>query len=147
MRLGSVIRLHLPSCAVQSNRCCGGISLGRGFQLRRAPMTGTGTIEVSEDQATLDVDDVRAAAERIVGAVVRTPTMHSKTLSKITGAEIWLKFENQQFTAAYKERGALNALLMMHDDHISIVNQRVNHRIALDLQGIDPVRLPQNIAG
>src|SRR5690606_40625447 len=116
MRMGSFIRLHLPSCAVHSNRCCGGISLGRGFQLRRAPMTGTGTIEVSEDQATLDVDDVRAAAERIVGAVVRTPTMHSKTLSKITGAEIWLKFENQQFTTAYKERGALNALPMMREE-------------------------------
>ena len=78
-------------------------------------MRGTGTIEVSELEATLDVADVRAAAERIAGAVVRTPTMHSKTLSKITGAEIWLKFENQQFTAAYKERGALNALLTMDE--------------------------------
>ena len=77
-------------------------------------MTGMGTIEVSE-QETLDVADVRAAAERIAGAVVRTPTMRSQTLSKITGAEIWLKFENQQFTAAYKERGALNALLMMDE--------------------------------
>ena len=79
-------------------------------------MTGTGTIEVNEQEATLDVADVRAAAERIAGAVVRTPTMHSKTLSKITGAEIWLKFENQQFTAAYKERGALNALLLMGEE-------------------------------
>src|SRR6185437_4152772 len=59
---------------------------------------------------------VRAAAGRIAGAVVRTPTMHSKTLSRITGAEIWLKFENLQFTAAYKERGALNALLLMDED-------------------------------
>ena len=71
-------------------------------------MSGTGTLE-----ANLDVADVRAAAERIAGAVVRTPTLHSITLSQITGAEIWLKFENQQFTAAYKERGALNALLLM----------------------------------
>ncbi len=61
----------------------------------------------------LSIDDVRAAADRIGDAVVRTPTLHSRTLSKITGAEIWLKFENLQFTAAYKERGALNALLMM----------------------------------
>ena len=45
--------------------------------------------------------------------MVRTPLLHSKTLSSITGAEIWLKFENQQFTAAYKERGALNKLLLM----------------------------------
>ena len=71
-------------------------------------MSGTGTLE-----AALDLADVQAAAERIAGQVVRAPTMYSKTLSTITGAEIWLKFENQQFTAAYKERGALNALLLM----------------------------------
>ena len=51
--------------------------------------------------ALLTLDDVRAAAARIAGQVVRTPTMYSKTLSEITGAEIWLKFENLQFTAAY----------------------------------------------
>ncbi|HSG56591.1 MAG TPA: threonine ammonia-lyase [Paracoccaceae bacterium] len=61
--------------------------------------------------AKLDLADIRAAADRIGDAVVHTPTMHSRTLSNITGAEVWLKFENQQFTAAYKERGALNALL------------------------------------
>lgn len=63
----------------------------------------------------LTIADVRAAAQRIEGAVVRTPTLHSKTLSRITGAEVWLKFENLQFTAAYKERGALNALLLMDE--------------------------------
>jgi threonine dehydratase len=61
--------------------------------------------------AALTLADIRAAAERIAGAVVHTPTVRSETLSRITGADIWLKFENQQFTAAYKERGALNALL------------------------------------
>ncbi len=64
----------------------------------------------------LSLDDVRAAAARIAGHVVRTPTLHSKTLSAITGADIWLKFENLQFTAAYKERGALNALLLLSDE-------------------------------
>ncbi len=64
----------------------------------------------------LSLDDVRAAAARIEGHVVRTPTLHSKTLSAITGAQIWLKFENLQFTAAYKERGALNALLLLSDE-------------------------------
>ncbi len=64
----------------------------------------------------LTIDDVRAAAARIEGQVVRTPMMHSKTLSAISGAEIWLKFENQQFTAAYKERGALNALLQLSEE-------------------------------
>ncbi|KEO90370.1 threonine dehydratase [Erythrobacter longus] len=66
--------------------------------------------------ADLTLDDVRAAAARIEGSVVKTPMMHSKTLSEITGAEIWLKFENQQFTAAYKERGALNALLHLTEE-------------------------------
>jgi len=66
--------------------------------------------------AGLTIDDIRAAAQRIGDAVVRTPTMYSTTLSQITGAEIWLKFENLQFTAAYKERGALNALLLLSDE-------------------------------
>ncbi len=69
-----------------------------------------------EDSLPLTIGDVRAAADRIRGAVVRTPTMRSETLSEMTGAEIWLKFENQQFTAAYKERGALNALLLMDEE-------------------------------
>ncbi len=63
--------------------------------------------------AQLTIADVRAAADRIVGAIVQTPMLHSRTLSRIAGCEIWLKFENLQFTAAYKERGALNALLLL----------------------------------
>jgi threonine dehydratase len=62
------------------------------------------------------IDDIRAAAARIEGAVVRTPMLVSRTLSEITGAEVWLKFENLQFTAAYKERGALNKLLQLSDE-------------------------------
>ncbi|MDQ3074704.1 MAG: threonine ammonia-lyase [Pseudomonadota bacterium] len=57
--------------------------------------------------------DIQAAAARIGGAVIHTPTLHSRTLSDIVGAEVWLKFENLQFTAAYKERGALNKLLAL----------------------------------
>jgi len=59
------------------------------------------------------LDDIRAAAQRIAGAVARTPCMHSRTLSQLTGAEVWLKFENLQFTASFKERGALNKLLVL----------------------------------
>jgi threonine dehydratase len=59
------------------------------------------------------IDDIRAAAKRIEGAVVRTPMLVSRTLSEAIGAEVWLKFENLQFTAAYKERGALNKLLQL----------------------------------
>ena len=59
------------------------------------------------------IAEIRAAAERIRGAVIRTPMLVSRTLSEIIGAEVWLKFENLQFTAAYKERGALNKLLQL----------------------------------
>src|SRR4051812_3123551 len=59
------------------------------------------------------IDDVRAARARIGNAVVRTPTLISRTLSELTGATVYLKFENLQFTAAYKERGALNTLLQL----------------------------------
>ncbi|MGN6058181.1 MAG: threonine ammonia-lyase [Sphingomicrobium sp.] len=59
------------------------------------------------------IDDIRAAAHRIEGAVIRSPMLVSRTLSEVIGAEVWLKFENLQFTAAYKERGALNKLLQL----------------------------------
>jgi len=58
----------------------------------------------------VSIADVRAAAEVIRDAVERTPTHHSRTLSKIAGCDIFLKFENLQFTASFKERGALNKL-------------------------------------
>jgi len=61
------------------------------------------------------LDDIKTAAERIKGSVIRTPMMKSYTLSEIVDAEVWLKFENLQFTAAYKERGALNKLLQLTD--------------------------------
>ena len=62
------------------------------------------------------LDDIRAAAGRIKGSVIRTPMMKSHTLSEIVDAEVWLKFENLQFTAAYKERGALNKLLQLSEE-------------------------------
>jgi threonine dehydratase len=65
---------------------------------------------------TITIDDVRAAARAIQGAVERTPTRHSETLSRITGAEIHLKFENLQYTASFKERGALNKLLSLTEE-------------------------------
>src|SRR5205809_5022262 len=61
------------------------------------------------------LDDIRAAAKRIAGAVEHTPFVHSRTLSRLTGAEVFLKFENLQFTASFKERGALNKLLSLAD--------------------------------
>jgi threonine dehydratase len=64
----------------------------------------------------LTLDHVRAAHDRIRDSIVATPTLHSQTLSKLTGANIYLKFENLQFTAAYKERGALNAILLLSEE-------------------------------
>ncbi|MCH9828236.1 MAG: threonine ammonia-lyase [Gammaproteobacteria bacterium] len=65
---------------------------------------------------SITIEDVRAAAQRISGQVMRTPMRPSRVLSKITGAEVWLKFENFQFTAAFKERGALNKLASLSED-------------------------------
>ncbi|MDA0261655.1 MAG: pyridoxal-phosphate dependent enzyme, partial [Proteobacteria bacterium] len=62
---------------------------------------------------TVTIADVQAAAEAIRGAVVVTPCIASMTLSQITGAEIFLKFENLQYTASFKERGALYKLLSL----------------------------------
>ena len=58
----------------------------------------------------VELKDIQAAAKVIEGHVVHTPCLHSRTLSDITGAKVWLKFENHQFTASFKERGALNKL-------------------------------------
>lgn len=60
--------------------------------------------------------DVEVARARIAGAVANTPCLHSRTLSRIFGCEVWLKFENLQFTASFKERGALNKLLTLSAD-------------------------------
>src|SRR3954451_16031078 len=65
---------------------------------------------------TLTYDAILSAAERLKGHIERTPCRKSRTLSEITGAEVWVKFENLQFTAAYKERGALNALLLLGEN-------------------------------
>lgn len=59
------------------------------------------------------IEQVRAARARIADAIERTPTHRSSTLSKLAGCDIYLKFENLQFTASFKERGALNKLLSL----------------------------------
>jgi threonine dehydratase len=64
----------------------------------------------------VSINDVRAAHARIRDSIVRTPTLISRTLSEMTGATVYLKFENLQFTAAYKERGALNTLLQLDEE-------------------------------
>jgi threonine dehydratase len=65
---------------------------------------------------TLSLADIREAQSRILPALVRTPTRHSRTLSGIAGCDVWLKFENRQFTASFKERGALNRILALSEE-------------------------------
>jgi threonine dehydratase len=61
----------------------------------------------------LALSDIQAAAQRLRGQVLETPCVASRTLSHITGAEVFLKFENLQFTASFKERGACNKLVQL----------------------------------
>ena len=56
---------------------------------------------------------VQAAAERLRGGVLRTPTDRSRTLSQLIGGDVFLKLETRQVTGSFKERGALNALSLL----------------------------------
>ncbi|MDQ6685489.1 MAG: threonine ammonia-lyase [Pseudomonadota bacterium] len=62
------------------------------------------------------LSDIRAAAARIQGEIGDTPCLPSRTLSQICGCEVFLKFENLQFTASFKERGALNKMSQLTDE-------------------------------
>ncbi len=64
----------------------------------------------------MDLQTIRSARERIHEHINLTPCEHSRTLSRLLGCELSIKFENQQFTASFKERGALNALLQLDAD-------------------------------
>ena len=100
-----------------------------------SPATSPATVPES---ATLTIDDVRAAAKAIEGHVIRTAMDYSRTLSQIAGCDIWLKFENLQFTAAYKERGALNALLQLNAEQRArgvIAASAGNHAQGLSYHG------------
>jgi len=77
---------------------------------RRAP------IERLQAPTVIDLAAIQAARARLQGQVHKTPFTHSRTLSDILGAEVWLKFENLQFTASFKERGALNRMLELTPD-------------------------------
>ena len=61
----------------------------------------------------IEYQDIQAAAQRLQGHLLRTPCVASQTLSDITGAQVFLKFENLQFTASFKERGACNKLAQL----------------------------------
>ncbi len=61
------------------------------------------------------LSDIRQAAQRLQGQVLNTPCVESRTISQLTGAQVFLKFENLQFTASFKERGACNKLAQLSD--------------------------------
>ena len=72
--------------------------------------------------AMITLADVRAAAARIEGRVLRTPSLRCDAISRATGAEVVLKLENLQATGAFKERGAANRLALLRSLH-GLMNQ------------------------
>jgi threonine dehydratase len=66
--------------------------------------------------ADVTLDDIEAARRRLRGAIIETDCDWSRTISEIAGCKLWLKFENLQFTASFKERGALNRLSALSDE-------------------------------
>ena len=75
-----------------------------------------GTLKSTLARLPVTLRDIEAAAGVLAGVVKRTSFDHSRTLSDILGASLWLKFENLQFTATFKERGALNRLAALSGD-------------------------------
>ena len=67
----------------------------------------------------LQLHDIETAADRLSGHVLDTPFVESRTISQLTGCQVFLKFENLQFTAAYKERGACNKLAQLSADELA----------------------------
>lgn len=87
---------------------------------------------------TVTVDDIRAAADRIRGHVERTPCRKSRKLSALTGAEVWVKFENLHYTSSFKERGARNKLAQLSPDERRrgvVAASAGNHASALAYHG------------
>jgi threonine dehydratase len=64
----------------------------------------------------LEKRDIDAAAARLNGQVLDTPCVESRTISQLTGCQVFLKFENLQYTASFKERGACNKLSQLSAD-------------------------------
>ncbi len=84
------------------------------------------------------LEEIHAARARLAGQINTTPCVHSRTLSESVGAEVFLKLENLQFTASFKERGALNRLLTLNADERArgvIAMSAGNHAQALAYHG------------
>jgi len=94
----------------------GTVGKNSGEGVTRDMMTMTETLKASLARLPVSLRDIETAAGVLAGFVKRTSFERSRTLSDITGASIWLKFENLQFTATFKERGALNRLSALSAD-------------------------------
>ena len=77
-----------------------------------SPLAGT----AGHNGAMLELHDIEAAAARLTGQVLDTPFVESRTISQLTGCQVFLKFENLQYTASFKERGACNKLSQLSAD-------------------------------
>ncbi|WP_226381668.1 threonine ammonia-lyase [Falsiroseomonas ponticola] len=78
-----------------------------------SPVRALAPVMESSTAPSITLADVRAAAARIAGAVIRTPTIRCDALSRATGATIHLKLDNLQATGAFKERGAANRIALL----------------------------------
>jgi len=67
-------------------------------------------------RAMVGIQEIERAAARLQGQVLNTPCVESRTLSEIVGAQVFLKFENLQFTSSFKERGACNKLVDLSEN-------------------------------
>jgi threonine dehydratase len=79
------------------------------------------------DPGSVTIDTILAARSRIEGVLIRTPFTKSFTLSSIVGAEVFLKFENLQYTGSFKGRGARNRLLDVEPGRGVIAMSAGNH--------------------
>jgi len=110
------------SCRANGIECQGrpsvSVVVARGRRKLRLSLTNLSAAAISAgmtEKLPVTLADIQSASRAIADAIVRTPTRHSRTLSGIAGCEVWLKFENRQFTASFKERGALNFLLALDE--------------------------------
>src|SRR5437588_3811017 len=90
------------------------------------------------DPLPVTLDDIRAAAKRIAGAVYRSPCPYSLSLSRLTGCEIYCKLDHLQLTGSFKERGARNKLLLLSEEQKRcgiIAASAGNHALALAYHG------------
>src|SRR6187399_108649 len=86
----------------------------------------------------VSLDSIRAARERIAGAIYRSPCVYSLSLSRLCGCDVYCKLEHLQMTGSFKERGARNKLLSLSDAEKKtgvIAASAGNHTLALAYHG------------